>query len=62
MNLHATETAYRKSAERTEAFRLKRNQAIREAVANGTPQAQVARITGMTRGRISQIVAAAERS
>lgn len=55
-SLIAAERAYRKSAGRTEALRLERNEQIREAIAAGHTQADIARATGLTTARVNQIV------
>jgi hypothetical protein len=54
--LAEVEGAYRKAAAQTEQLRKRRNTLIREAVAGGMRKAEVARLTGLGRGRIGQIV------
>jgi hypothetical protein len=50
------ERQYVRDTERAETSRQRRNLAIREAVAGGMRKAEVARLTGLGRGRIGQIV------
>lgn len=50
------EKEYRAAHERSERLREKRNDEIRKAVQAGAKQAELARETGLTRGRIAQIV------
>ncbi len=54
--LRALEKRYRKAAERAERLRAERNAGIREAVENGSRQAEIARELDLTRGRIAQIL------
>jgi hypothetical protein len=54
--LRKAEDAYRAAFERSEAKRQARNEAIRAAVAKGMTQVEVARITGLGKARIGQIV------
>lgn len=53
--LIAAEVAYRKAADRAEQARQRRNQLVREALANGERPAAIARAIGVTRARITQI-------
>jgi hypothetical protein len=54
--LRKAEAAYRAAFGRSEAKREARNEAVRRAVASGMPQVEVARITGLGKARIGQIV------
>lgn len=53
--LQRAELAYRTSRERSEAARERRNAAVQRALEEGWTHAQIARATGLTRGRIGQI-------
>lgn len=55
--LRGAEAAYRAAFQRSEQRRELRNEAIRRAVAEGMSKAEVARVTGLGRARIGQIVA-----
>lgn len=48
--------AYATQAAQAEHTRAERNQAIIDAVTTGATQADIARATGLTRGRIAQIL------
>lgn len=61
-DLTTAEHAYRKSAERTEALRAKRNAAILAALEASHSQAEIAKATGLTSGRINQIVKGVQQS
>ena len=54
--LRKAEDAYRAAFARSEAQRQARNEAIRQAVKAGVRQTEVARITGLGKARIGQIV------
>jgi hypothetical protein len=54
--LRRAEAAYRAAFRRAEERREARNRAVRQAVKAGIRQAEVARITGLGRARIGQIV------
>lgn len=54
--LKALEKRYRQAAERSERLRAERNAGIREAVAQGARQSEIARELNLTRGRIAQII------
>lgn len=53
--LRETEAAYRAASKRAEELRAQRNAAVRAAIAAGVRPVDVARATGLTRGRIAQI-------
>lgn len=53
------EQAHKAAARRYEATRTNRNAAVVEALSQGLAAAHIARVTGLTRSRISQIVKAA---
>lgn len=50
------EKEYRAARDEAESLREQRNQEIRKAVKAGAKQAELARETGLTRGRIAQII------
>lgn len=50
------ENEYRAARDKTERLREQRNAEIRKAVQGGAKQAELARETGLTRGRIAQII------
>src|SRR5262245_51047316 len=52
--LRRAQSAYQGAARRTESKREARNAAVREALAAGWSHAEVARVTGLSRGRIGQ--------
>jgi len=54
-NLRRVERAYRTAAAKAEAKRQERNAAIRDALAAGLSHAQIAKATGMSRGRVGQL-------
>jgi CRP-like cAMP-binding protein len=54
--LHKAEATYKRSLARTEELRGRRDAAIRAAVAEGTTQAEIARILGVTRAHIGHIM------
>jgi len=54
--LRRAEAAYRTAFARSEQKREARNEAIRAAVANGMSQVEVARITGLGKARVGQII------
>lgn len=54
--LKAAERRFQRARSAYDLARLARNEAVREAVAEGVRQADIARATGLTRGRIAQIV------
>lgn len=49
------EAAYRAAFRRSEKLRAARNEAVRAALAAGISQADIAKATGLTRGRINQL-------
>jgi hypothetical protein len=53
--LRQAEATYRAAADRAEHAREARNAAVRQALAEGWTHAQIAEVTGLTRGRIGQI-------
>jgi transcriptional regulator with XRE-family HTH domain len=53
--LRRAQSAYQGAALRAESRREERNAAVREALAAGWSHAEVARVTGLSRGRIGQI-------
>ncbi len=55
--LQKVDAAYRAAAYRAEQLRAERNEAVREALAQGMTHQQVGDATGLSRGRISQLVA-----
>jgi plasmid maintenance system antidote protein VapI len=55
-DLHRAESGYRIASLRAEARREHRDGLVREAVAAGWTHARVAEATGLTRGRVNQIV------
>lgn len=57
--LEKAEAAYRDAVTQAEALRLKRNAAVLAALDAGMTQGEVARITGLVRPRIGQILKAA---
>lgn len=54
-DLRQAELAYQETLLLVEPVRAARNRAIREALADGWTHAQIARATGLTRGRIGQL-------
>lgn len=54
-DLREAEVAYRAASVDQEAARQRRNELVRQALAEGWTHAQVAAATGLTRGRIGQI-------
>lgn len=59
--LKKAETAYRAAAKKAEAARVERNRVLLEAVRAGElTQAEAARVTDLTTGRIAQLVAGSE--
>lgn len=50
------EGQYRESVSENERLRTRRNDLMRQAVADGVTQAEIARETGLTTGRVNQIV------
>ncbi len=50
------EKEYRAARAKTERLREQRNEEIRKAVQDGAKQSELARETGLTRGRIAQII------
>jgi hypothetical protein len=53
--LRRAQAAYETAARRTESRRADRNTAVREALDAGWTHAEIARVTGLSRGRIGQI-------
>ena len=53
--LRSTQAAFEAAAGRAEAKREQRNTAVRAALAAGLTHAEIARVTGLSRGRIGQI-------
>lgn len=53
--LQRAEAAYQAAARRAEQAREARNAAVRQAIADGMTHADIARATGLTRGRIGQL-------
>jgi DNA-binding NarL/FixJ family response regulator len=53
--LRRAQAGYEAAARRTESKRAARNTAVREALAAGWTHAEIARVTGLSRGRIGQI-------
>jgi hypothetical protein len=53
--LRRAQAAFDAAAARAEATREERNMAVREALATGLTHAEIARATGLSRGRIGQI-------
>lgn len=58
-DVYAVHQAFLRAQELVETARRERNEAIARALAQGISQADITRATGLTRGRISQIVAEA---
>jgi ParB-like chromosome segregation protein Spo0J len=58
--LRNLESNYRHVQRRADAARYERNAGIHEALAEGWTHAQIAEVTGLSRGRISQIPPPAE--
>jgi DNA-binding NarL/FixJ family response regulator len=54
-NLRRLERAYQTAAAKAEAKRQERNTAVAEALAAGMTHAQIAKATGMSRGRVGQL-------
>jgi transposase len=59
--LRNAEARYQRAFARYEQAREARNAAVTQALAEGMSQAQIARATGLTRGRINQITQRTER-
>lgn len=57
--LHAVEIAYRSASTNVRELRAQRSAAVRAALASGMTHAEVARILGVSRGRVGQIAAGA---
>jgi DNA-binding NarL/FixJ family response regulator len=55
LRLRRAQAAYEAATRRTETKRAERNTAVREALAAGWTHAEIARVTGLSRGRIGQI-------
>lgn len=53
--LKDAEAAYRAASERSEALRKERNRLVLEAFAAGWTHQRIAEVTGLSRGRLSQI-------
>jgi DNA-directed RNA polymerase specialized sigma24 family protein len=53
--LRSAETRYRRASAIAETHRQARNAAVRQALADGWTYAQIAEVTGLTRGRIGQL-------
>lgn len=53
--LKAAESKLRRARSNYERARQARNEAVRQAVAEGVRPTDIARVTGLTRGRIRQI-------
>ena len=53
--LRAAEAAYRAAFVRSEKLRAERNELVREALKAGWTHAQIAEVTGLSRGRINQL-------
>lgn len=51
----SAEAAWRAAAEAGRDARARRNQAIRDAIADGLSQAEIARLVGLTSSRVAQI-------
>ncbi len=58
--LRKAEARYKRASLRAEEARNARNAAVRAALAEGWTHAAIAEATGLTRGRIGQIAAAAQ--
>lgn len=56
--LQQAERAYRSATRRAEQAREARNAAVCEALAEGMTHAEIARATGLTRGRVGQLAVA----
>lgn len=56
-DLRRAEAAYRRATRRSEQMRAERNDAVRQALAEGWTHQQISDATGLSRGRISQIAA-----
>jgi hypothetical protein len=54
-NLRQLERAYQTAAAQAEAKRQERNAAVRAALDAGMTHAQIAKATGMSRGRVGQL-------
>lgn len=59
--LRKAEARYQRASRRSEAEREARNAAVREALEEGWTHAQIARATGLTRGRVGQVALALAR-
>lgn len=57
-DLRNTQRAYERAAARAEDARLRRDQAVRDALAAGWTHARIADATGLTRGRVGQMAKA----
>jgi hypothetical protein len=55
VDLRNAEVAYRLAAADAEKARLERNRVVRQALQEGWTHADIARATGLTRGRVGQI-------
>jgi len=55
VELSKAEAAYRQAAARAERRRAIRNQSIANALAQGMTHREIAAVTGLSRGRISQL-------
>jgi DNA-directed RNA polymerase specialized sigma subunit len=53
--LHKAEARYQRAFAYSEAAREDRNRLVREALAEGWTHAKIAEVTGLSRGRVSQI-------
>lgn len=53
--LRDAEARYRRACQRAEALRLERNAMVLEALNAGWTHAQIAKATGLTRGRVGQL-------
>lgn len=53
--LRNAQRAHDRAQQRAEEARLKRDQAVREALAEGWTHAKISEATGLTRGRIGQL-------
>ena len=54
-DLLKADRAYRRAAERAETLREARNALVRQALSEGWTHAKIAEVTGLSRGRISQL-------
>jgi hypothetical protein len=53
--LQQAEARYQAASRRAETLRLERNRLVLEALAAGWTHAKISQVTGLSRGRISQI-------